>query len=161
MYTHKLTLMKIWLFILSAFLIISFNFATCESKCFRTICVESINFKLIDKLTQVDLVFGIPRYKLDSMQLNRSPDFSLGFTMNFLGRVGGSYDGLSTSTGVSAVDTAYLRLAYNDIDTLLISYTREHTDCCNNFGGYGKIVSLKYNGQQAIKDGANYKFEKQ
>jgi len=154
--------MKIWLFILSAFLIISFSFATCESKCYDRICTDPINFKLIDKLTQEDMVFGaIPRYTVDSMQLNKAPDFSLGFTMNFLGRVIGNYEGLSTSTGVFSVDTAYLRLTYNDIDTLVISYIREQSDCCNNYGGYGKIVSLKYNGLVAIKDGTNYKFEKQ
>ena len=153
--------MKILLFIAAVFLIISFCFATCESKCWGLACSDPINFKLIDKVTQQDLVFGAsPRYQLDSMQVNRSPDFTIGYTANYLSTVKGNYSGLLTSTGKGAIDTSYLRLTFNDIDTLVISYIYDKNDCCNNFGGYGKITSLKYNGVLASKDGENYKFEK-
>ena len=155
--------MKIMLLILGVFIIISFSFATCESKCWGKRCSDPINFKLVNKLTQQDLVSGAnPKYHIDSMQLNRLPDFNLGiYNINFLSRVYGDINGLSTSTGVSSVDTSYLRLTSTDIDTLVISYLHEEKDCCGNFGGYGKIVSIKYNGQVAMKDGINYKFEKQ
>lgn len=153
--------MKIWIFILAIFIILQFCFATCESKCWQVYCADPINFKLTDKFTQQDLVFGTnPRFKTDSMQLNKSPDFTIGYHPNYLSTVSGSSLGLLTSTGKTAHDTCYLRLTFTDIDTLFINYVYDNNDCCNNFGGYGKIVSIKYNGQTAAKDGENYKFEK-
>jgi hypothetical protein len=95
------------------------------------------------------------------MQLNRSTDFSLGYHVNFLGRVFKIGYNLATSTSNRAIDTCYLRLTSNDIDTLTIKYVFDKDDCCTNYGGFAKIVSINYNGQTAMKDGENYKFEKQ
>ena len=154
--------MKILTFTLTIFIISLFSFATCEDKCFARVCVEAINFKLIDKLTQQDLVLGAnPRFSPDSMQLNKSPDFSLGYHPNYLSTVNQTGNNLIASTGISARDTAFLRLAHNDIDTLIITYAYDQKECCDNFGGYGKIVSIKYNNLLAAKDVDIYKFEKQ
>ena len=155
--------MKILIVVPTIFIFCLFCFAVCEDKCWGRVCAEPISFKLLDKLTQQDLVFGtIPRYTIDSMQLNRSPDFTLGYHMNHLSNINTiGYNYLVISTGRATPDTTYLRLAYNDIDTLIITYAYEQKDCCDNFGGYGKITSIKYNGVIATKDSLAYKFEKQ
>jgi hypothetical protein len=72
-----------------------------------------------------------------------------------------NYNGLQISTGKGAVDTSYLRLTYNDIDTLIINYLYEDRECCSSVNGYGKIASVKYNGKVAVKIGEVYKFEKE
>ena len=138
-----------------------FNSCYIEDKCFSFSCTEQFNFQLIDTITRGDLVFGFnPLFKLDSMQLNKAPDFILEMHYHFLGRVSGSPYGLTTSIGEFTVDTSYLRLTYNDIDTLIINFTRAANDCCTSAGGYGKIVSIRYNGKLAQKSGDNYLFEK-
>jgi hypothetical protein len=136
--------------------------AACEKKCWEVNCADQLNFQLIDKSSQLDLVFGItPRYKLDSMQLNKLPDFSLGHHQNFLGSIHGDSHGLYTSTGDHPVDTTYLCLTFNDIDTIIINYIYEVNRCCTSFKGYGKINGIRYNGKIAAKKGEFYKFEKE
>ncbi len=146
---------------ISCLLLLYLPSCTVEDKCWGAPCADNINFQLIDKTTQQDIVFGInPKYKIDSMQLNLKADFRIGIHENGLATVTGDYRGLQTSTGKRPLDTAYLRLTYIDIDTLVISYTHEPKNCCKALGGYGKIISIKYNGQLAQKTGDYFKFEK-
>jgi hypothetical protein len=141
----------------------TFVFYSCfiEDKCFGSSCTDQINFKIIDKTTGQDLVFGSsPIYKIDSMQLNSAPDFSLGINGSYVSRISGDYHGLSTTPGNGSIDTFYLRLTHNDIDTLAINFTLTTDECCTSSGGYGTIVSINYNGKVPQKSGDNYLFEK-
>ena len=148
-------------FVITCLLFFFYTSCTVENKCWGYRCVDPILFQLIDKSTQQDLVIGVnQKYKIDSMQLNLKPDLRIGTHENLLSRVSGDNNGLRTSTGKKSLDTSYLRLTSVDIDTLIINYTHEPNNCCSAFGGYGKIISIKYNGQLTIKTGDYYKFEK-
>ena len=154
--------MKTWVYNLSILIIVTCGYTACEDPCYGRSCADVINFKLIDKATQQDLLFGVnPKYKIDSLQLNLKPEYTLGVYANLAGRVYGNDGYLSISTSIPEDDTTYLRLAYNDIDTLSIQYSFEENDCCSKFGGYGKIISIKFNGKTALKEGEYYKFEKE
>jgi hypothetical protein len=142
--------------------ILAFYLTSCEAKCWQVRCSDELNFQLVDKSSQQDLVFGITqKYRLDSMQLNKLPDFKLGLHQNFLGRITGDYHGLHVSTLEYPIDTSYLRLTFNDIDTITIHYIYEANKCCTSYKGYGKIGAIKYNGKTVIKNGEFYKFEKE
>jgi len=150
-------------FFLGVLVTVSLFFSSCviEEKCWGSSCSDPINFQLIDQITQQDLVFGgSPKFKLDSMQLNKKADFTIGYHSNYLSTVTGDYHYLQTSTGNGSVDTSYLRLTYNDIDTLITAFVVENTECCRQYGGYGKIAGIKYNGKAATKIGNYFKFEK-
>jgi hypothetical protein len=154
--------MKQLTFLSAIGLIFACSFATCEKKCFNTRCTQNIGFVLTDKVTQQDLVFGAnKKYSRDSMQLNFKPDFRLGVHENFANDVyliPTNNQLLFTNTGREAVDTTYLRLAYNDIDTIIVQHSREQNDCCTS--GFGRIVSIKFNGLPARQTGDVYSFEK-
>ena len=141
---------------------LAFYLTSCEAKCWQVRCSDELNFQLVGKSSQQDLVFGVTqKYKLDSMQLNKLPDFNLGFHQNFLNSITGDSHGLHTSMGGYSVDTSYLRLTFNDIDTIIINYIYEVNKCCTSYNGYGKIGTITYNGKTVTKNGEFYKFEKE
>jgi hypothetical protein len=149
-------------------LILAYSLAGCEAKCWQAKCTDDIVFQLVDKATQQNLVFGPgKKYSKDSMQLNKVPDFNLGITGNLLANV--NVDNSKTSpvsliftTGKPVAGNSYLRLSYNDIDTLTIEYSYEETKCCKGSNMYGKPGSIKYNGLPAtVGNNGIYKFEKQ
>jgi hypothetical protein len=132
-----------------------------EGKCWKATCSDPIVFRLLDKATQQNLIFGTnSKYKLDSLQLNKRPDFRIGQYDNLLSEVSCDSERLFTASGEYA-DTSYLRLTHTDIDTLVINYIRENNQCCVPYGGYGKIGLIKYNGKVAQKNGDIFKFEKE
>ena len=152
--------MRVRILIASLFSVFIFSFSDCGQKCFGESCSDTINFKLIDKTTQNDLVFGpAPKYKLDSLQLNKDVDFNLGRHSNFIGTVSGNWNRLQAST-YAPIETMYLRLSYDDIDTINVQYQYIENDCCENVNGYGRIQSIFYNGQTAEKVDDNYRFIK-
>ena len=156
----KFRLMRVRILIASLFSVFIFSFSDCGNKCFGEYCSDIINFKLIDQNTQNDLVLGAPpKYKLDSLQLNKAVDFNLGKHSNFIGIVSAGGDRLQVSPYVPR-ETLYLRLSYDDIDTINIQYQYVENDCCESVNGYGRIQSVSYNGQTAEKVGGNYIFLK-
>jgi len=152
--------MRVRILIASLFSVFIFSFSDCGQKCFGESCSDIINFKLIDPNTQNDLVFGAaPKYKLDSLQLNKAIDFNLGKHSNFIGIVSGNWERLQVST-YAPIETMYLRLSYDDIDTINVQYQYIENDCCESVNGYGRIQSVRYNGQTAEKVGDRFIFPK-
>lgn len=144
----------------SLFSVFIFSFSDCGNKCFGEYCSDIIKYQLIDQNTQNDLLFGAnPIYKLDSLQLNRTVDFQVGKHANFISTVSRNGDVLQMSS-YSPLETMYLRLSSNDIDTLIVQYQFVDNDCCERFGGYGSIVRIQYNGEMAEKAGDVYRFIK-
>jgi hypothetical protein len=147
-------------------LIVVSSLTGCESPCWQAKCTDDVVFQLVDKATQQNLVFGAgKKYSNDSMQVNKVPDFNLGNTGNLLAYVAidnskASPVSLILNTSKPLVSTAYLRLTYNDIDTLTIEYSYEETKCCKGSNMYGKPGSIKYNGFPAAVSNGIYKFEK-
>ena len=149
---------------LTVLTIVSFFIWSCipEGKCWKATCSDPIDFRLIDKATQQNLIFAVnSTYKLDSLQINKRPDFRIGYHENFLSQVVGDTTRLYPLVGLEYPDTLYLRLAYNDIDTLVIDFIRQRNECCTVYGGYGKIGAIKYNGKVAGKVGEIFRLEKE
>ncbi len=117
-------------------------------------CADAFAFKVVDKLSQQDLVFGSPSlYSPDSVYL-------LTNLSGYTGKMSRVDNSEFISTLVIPADTFFLRLTSIDTDTLLISYDYVKTKCCNSLKGYGKIQSIKYNGINTFKEGHTFIFEK-
>ena len=151
---------RVRILIVCLFSVVLFSFSDCNKSCWGEYCSDFINFKLLEQNTQNDLVFGVaPRYKLDSLQINRVVDFNLGRHSNFITTISGNWQNLQVSTD-EPVETMYLRLSYNDIDTINVQYQYIDNDCCEKFKGYGQIINIRYNGEIVQKVGENYNFIK-
>ena len=135
-------------------LLITF-FPGCE--CLNTICEEQIQFRIIDKVTKQDLVFGTsPKYKVDSLYFKQHPDTALSS-----GYYSSVFVYLQTSLISNTIpyDTIYIRLSANDIDTIMITRKNESSSkCCPN--GFKRITNIKFNGAYATSEGRNFLFEK-
>ena len=144
------TLYKIIIIIVSAFVFIS-----CDP-CYgdRGVCAETFSFRIVDKVSGVDLVFNqVPIYHKDSVYLLTTlPGYQGAMSFNdnnkFISRL------------LIPVDTFYLHLNSADTDTLLMNYDFVKSKCCKTAEGYGKVVGIKYNGMTANKQGDTFIFEK-
>jgi len=129
--------------------------AGCE--CLNTICEDQIQFRIIDKVTKQDLVFGTsPKYKVDSLYFKQRPDTALSS-----GYYSSVFVYLQTSLISNTIpyDTIYLRLTVNDIDTIILTRKNEGSSkCCPN--GYKRIMNIKFNGTYVTSEGRNFLFEK-
>lgn len=120
----------------------------------RNNCADSFLFRVVDKVTQQDLVFSpAPVYQKDSVFLTTNrPGYS------------GPMSYRDSTKFMSAlaipVDTFFLRLSASDVDTLLMDYDYVRVKCCKIGSGYGKIKGIKFNGVPAKKAGDTFIFEK-
>jgi len=117
-------------------------------------CAESFNFRIIDKATREDIVFGQnPTYNHDSVYL---------FTTlpGYTGRFSSVSNNKFSSFLSIPVDTFYLYLNSADTDTLLMKYDFVKSRCCKAGHGYGKILEIKLNGIVAKKQGDIFVLEK-
>ena len=128
-------------------LCLSFIINSCE--CVVQICADSFMFRLLDKQTHKDLVYGDnPRYVEDSVFVVWQP---------------GSSDRMSFPTGakfmnnmVGPADTLYLHLSPNDYDTLVMTYSYRQTRCCNAPKGFAMVSSIQFNGMPAPYEKGNF-----
>jgi hypothetical protein len=117
-------------------------------------CADLFYFRVVDKVTQQDLVFtSSPVFQKDSVFLTTN---RVGYTgsMSFT-------DSTRFMSRLSIpVDTFFLRFGANDVDTLLMKYDYVKVKCCKMASGYGKIQGIKFNGVLAKKAGDTFIFEK-
>lgn len=120
----------------------------------RGVCADSFNFRIVDKVSGVDLVFSQnPVYSKDSVYLVTN-------LSGYQGSMSASDNNKFSSRLLIPVDTFYLRLNSTDTDTMLMSYDFVKTKCCKTAKGYGKVVGIKYNGAVANKLGDIFIFKK-
>lgn len=118
-------------------------------------CADPFSFKIVDKSSGQDLVFGTsPVYNVDSIYL---------FT-NLSGYGNGNFLGVQNNTLMSRlavpIDTLFLRLTPTDTDTLLLSYNYIERECCFSPQGFGQLRSIKYNKNIVIQQNQIYVFQK-
>ena len=118
-------------------------------------CADPFSFRLIDKITQQDLVFSpTPVYPKDSVYLTTT-------LQGYTGPQSYTDSNKFNSMLLIPLDTFYLRISATDTDTLLMSYHFVKEKCCNySSRGFGKLFSIKYNGVVAPKSGETYLFKK-
>ena len=118
-------------------------------------CADPFAFKIVDKSSGQDLVFGTsPVYNQDSVHL--FTNLSRYGNGNFL-RV---QNNTLMSGLVDPIDTLFLKLTSTDTDTLFLSYTYIERECCFSPKGFGQLRSIKYNKNIAIKEDDIYVFKK-
>lgn len=154
MYLFKLHLMKNLIKIFCA-CFLSSVFLSCDP-CYgnRGVCAEQFFFKIVNKLTRQDLVFGTsPVYQRDSVYL-------LTTLTGYPGRMS-FYDSTKfMSTLLIPVDTFFLRFSSTDSDTLIMNYDFVKQKCCFNPRGFGRVNGISYNGISAAKTAGVFVFEK-
>ena len=130
-----------------------FQLVGCDA-CLGIGCTENFNFRIVRKISGEDLVFSQnPIYKKDSV-------FLFSELYAYLVPMSLSDNTKFSSTNGAPVDTLYLRLNSIDIDTLLLNYNLVKIKCCKEYGGYGKITGINFNGIMAKKQGDVFLFEK-
>jgi hypothetical protein len=134
-----------------------FTLTNCDPCLSSRSCADTFAFKIVDKLSKQDLVFGsAPVYRSDSVYLFTT---LTGYTgpMSAIDSANKRFN----STLVLPTDTLYLRVSATDIDTIFINYEFVKSKCCNySARGYGQIQSMKFNGKTAAKEGDTFVFEK-
>ena len=136
-------------------IILPFVINSCDP-CFgeRGVCADTFNFRIVDKASGVDLVFGqIPVYHKDSVYL-------LTTLPGYQGAMSFNDNHKFSSRLLIPVDTFYLHVSSADRDTLLMNYDFVKSNCCKTAEGYGKVVGIKYNGMNADKQGDTFIFKK-
>lgn len=136
------------------FLSLPLLFIGCDPCLDARICADTFAFKIVDKSSGQDLVFGTsPIYRSDSVYLLTN---LTGYT--------GSFSRIDNNKFVSTLlfptDTLFLRLTSTDTDTLFLNYDYVKNKCCNFSRGYGKLQSIKYNQTIAIQEWLTYVFKK-
>jgi hypothetical protein len=133
-----------------------FTFSNCDP-CLSLHCTDPFAFKIIDKTTRKNLVFGAPSiYSADSIYL--WPNLN-GYAGS-LARTD-SLNNKFTSDLVIPKDTLYLRVTSADIDTIIMNYERIKNKCCDSRAeGYKRIRGMRFNGRNVVKEGDNFIFEK-
>lgn len=130
-------------------------FISCDPCLSIRSCADTFAFKIVDKSSAQDLVFGSsPIYNSDSVYL-------LTNLPGYAGAISRVDNNKFLSTLLIPTDTLFLRLTSTDTDTLFLSYDYIKTKCCNySSRGYGKLQSIKYNQKIAIQEGETYVFKK-
>jgi hypothetical protein len=120
------------------------------------LCADTFQFKIIDKITQQDLVSGpAAKYKPDSIRLFPTTTLA-GYQVSIA-----YYDSTKFQTNLGMpTDTLFLKLNSLDTDTLLISYNYVKVRCCKSPNGYGKIFSIEFNGVTSVSSNGIYLFMK-
>jgi len=137
------------------FLLPALLFISCDRCMSGRSCADGFVFKIVDKSSGQDLVFGTsPVYNLDSVHL---------FT-NLSGYGNGNFLGVQNNTLMSRltdpIDTLFLRLTSTDTDTLFLSYNYIERECCFFPQGFGQLRSIKYNKNIVIQEDQIYVFKK-
>jgi hypothetical protein len=117
-------------------------------------CAESFSFRIVNKITQQDLVFGRNRvYDPDSVYL---------FTTrpSYPGRWSSVDSNRFLSLLPLPLDTFFLYLTSADTDTLLIKYDYVKAPCCRIDPGHGKVLLIIYNGIAVRKQGDIFELPK-
>ncbi len=132
-------------------LALPFVFISCDPCMGERICADPFSFKIVDRITQKDVVFETPsKYNRDSVYLLT--------TLPGYGGTRAQIDSLKfTNSLLIPVDTFFLQLNDVDTDTLLMKYDYLKTSCCQHFG---ILQSIKYNGVPAKQQGKIFVFEK-
>lgn len=137
------------------FLLPALLFIACDRCITGNSCADPFAFKIVDKSTGKDLIFGTsPVYNPDSIHiLNNLSGYGNG---NFLG-VRSNY--LEWDL-IHPIDTLFLRLTSTDTDTLFLTYNYINRHCCNSPKGFGQLRSIKYNKDVVIQKDDIYVFKK-
>lgn len=116
-------------------------------------CNGAFNFKVIDKVSHKDLVFGAgARYSSDSIKMINTNDT---IPQSFVDHSQNRLDCYISGSG----DTLYLKLNETDVDTLLLSFrTGRHTLCCPS--GQRNVTGIRINNVAAKQDSSVFIFEK-
>ncbi len=134
-----------------------FILSSCDPCVDNRLCADVFSFKIIDKISKQDVVFGPAKiYSTDSVYLTtKLPGYS--GSMSF-------YDSSNKrfqSRLYYPSDTFFLRMSFADNDTIIVNYEYIKSKCCEySLSGYGQIKHMQYNGTMAAKLGENYIFEK-
>ncbi len=141
-------------------LLVIFSCSISCDPCLNANCSENFYFKILDKTTKQDLVFGPASiYERDSMILRPCADpVLISNTCGYFSFVNVYNNNLYASPDYT-LDTVYLRLKSTDIDTLIIDYEYIDSRCCK-VQGFGKIRGINFNGTTTLKNGNSYIFEK-
>jgi hypothetical protein len=137
-------------------LIIASSFSACDNCIgFNGRCADEFSFKIIDKTTRQDAVFGAnPIYNKDSVYL--FSDYG-----GYIRRLSQSHIDKLVYAAYIPFDTMYLRLTHTDNDTLIMNYEFIDSRCCNGrYKGFGKLKTILFNGSTAGKEGETFVFEK-
>jgi hypothetical protein len=131
--------------------------SSCDPCLNERTCSDIFSFKIVDKISKQDLVFGFtPVYRADSVFLTTKLPGYLG-PMSYADSVKKNFN----SRLVIPVDTFFLKIGSGDIDTLSMTYEYVKSKCCNyTEKGYGQIRGIIFNGILATKEGDNYIFYK-
>ncbi len=130
-------------------------FISCDPCLSIRSCADTFAFKIVDKSSGQDLVFGSSSiYSSDSVNLlTNLPGYS--------GSISRVDNNKFMSTLLIPTDTLFLKLSSADTDTLFLSYDYVKTKCCNySSKGYGKLQRIKYNQTVAVQEGQTYVFTK-
>lgn len=120
--------------------------SSCE--CVVKVCAAPFSFRVVEKQTQKDLVFGPnPIYQKDSVHIQETHVFHVqnkGFICDL----------------VTPIDTLYLKLSSMDMDTLVLTYKFNDSQCCPNPKGLATVTSMDFNGKRAPTREGYFIFEK-
>jgi hypothetical protein len=112
------------------------------------ICGGDFMFRVVDKQTRTDLVFGAnPVYLKDSVFLEFRPG---------TGSISSSISGKFMSNALAPYDTLYLHLSPTDYDTLVLTFHYKRSKCCDMPNGYGTVTSIQFNGTPAPFEEGSY-----
>jgi len=132
------------------FAVLASIFTSCDP-CAQTgrPCADVFSFRLVDKITEKDLVFStVPTYQKDSVDLTSKRP-------GYLGSLSRTDGNKFTSTILLPI-YLFLRISSAEIDTLVLAYDFVKTKCCKSNEGFRKLQSIRFNGVVANRVGEIY-----